>query len=71
MKVNWDVGFTRLGWSFVGFCWLIFFAAHWQSSPAEWGEHSVYMLFFTGGLVLLGRLCRWIVRGFIGGAQKQ
>lgn len=62
--MNWHVGFRRLGWAFVGFCWVAFVVANLQSTPAEWGEHSVYMLFFTGGLVLLGRVLRWIVRGF-------
>lgn len=62
--MNWHVGFRRLGWTFIGFCWIIFVVANWRSSAAEWGEYLVYMLFFTVGLVLCGRVLRWIIRGF-------
>ena len=68
MKVNWDQGFARIRWAFIGISWLIFFAAQIGSSStaAQVGEYSVYMLFFTGGVVIFARVCIWVVRGFIG-----
>jgi hypothetical protein len=66
MQVNWDQGFRRVRWAFLGVSWLIFLVAHWDANPARIGENSVYMLFFTGGVVLFARLCIWVVRGFLG-----
>lgn len=62
--MNWRVGFRRLGWTFIGLCWIIFVFANQNSTAAQWGEYVVYMLFFTGALIVCGRILRWVIRGF-------
>jgi hypothetical protein len=71
MQINWDQGFKRVRWAFLGISWAIFILSHigMEASAAKWGENSVYMLFFTGGVVLFARACIWVVRGFISSSQ--
>lgn len=70
--MNWNEGFKRVRWAFLGISWLIFIVinANGQTPAGQWGEYAVYMLFFTGGVVLFARLCIWIVRGFTSKGSK-
>lgn len=71
MRINWDKGFERVRWAFLGVSWALFVIAHigMGAGAAKWGENMVYMLFFTGGSVVFARLSIWIVRGFIGSSE--
>jgi hypothetical protein len=73
MTVNWDAGFKRIRWAFLGVSWAVFIASHigMDASASKWGENSVYMLFFTGGVVIFARLCIWVVRGFFKAPKTQ
>jgi hypothetical protein len=73
MKLDWETGFKRIRWTFLGISWGIFLLVQVQddyTTPARFGEHAVYMLFFTGGCVLFARLVIWIIRGFLGSNTK-
>lgn len=69
MKLALDIerGFRRIRWTFLGLAWAFFVIVHAKGnfSAFEWGENAVYMLFFTGGCVLVARLVLWVFRGFI------
>lgn len=64
-------GFDRLSRLFLWTAWTIFLIVGITSeSAARFGENLVYMLFFTGGFMLLCKGVAWVYSGFVGQGTK-